>query len=252
MTAPPHPVTTATATTLPTAQEEQAAFTHAMNALLHPKRIAVVGATPRPGFANNIHRSILNGGYAGEVFGVTPRHQNVLGSVCYPTIDAIPGGVDKAIVVVPSELVLDVLGQAERAGVTAVNIITSGFGEQSDDDAHQRQEEIRAFAQRTGIRVVGPNCLGIISTPAKMIAKSGASILPIHFTGQNSRAYQIANKLAATLRQGLLLYEIRRALFKPQRPYVGEPIPASELDKWKGNPRGFLAWLRDHTLSLGR
>lgn len=173
MTAPPHPVTTATATTLPTAQEEQAAFTHAMNALLHPKRIAVVGATPRPGFANNIHRSILNGGYAGEVFGVTPRHQNVLGSVCYPTIDAIPGGVDKAIVVVPSELVLDVLGQAERAGVTAVNIITSGFGEQSDDDAHQRQEEIRAFAQRTGIRVVGPNCLGIISTPAKMIAKSG-------------------------------------------------------------------------------
>jgi len=173
MTAPPHPVTTATATTLPTAQEEQAAFTHAMNALLHPKRIAVVGATPRPGFANNIHRSILNGGYAGEVFGVTPRHQNVLGSVCYPTIDAIPGGVDKAIVVVPSELVLDVLGQAERAGVAAVNIITSGFGEQSDDDAHQRQEEIRAFAQRTGIRVVGPNCLGIISTPAKMIAKSG-------------------------------------------------------------------------------
>ena len=85
----------------------------------------------------------------------------------------------------------------------------------------------------------------------KMIAKSGATILPIHFTGQNSRAYQIANKLAATLRQGLLLYEIRRALFKPQRPYVGEPIPGSVLDDWKGNPRGFLAWLREHTLALG-
>jgi putative hemolysin len=85
----------------------------------------------------------------------------------------------------------------------------------------------------------------------KMIAKSGAMILPIHFTGQNSRAYQIANKVAATLRQGLLLYEIRRALFTPQRPHVGLPISASELDKWKGNPRGFLAWLREHTLSLG-
>lgn len=85
----------------------------------------------------------------------------------------------------------------------------------------------------------------------KMITKSGATIVPIHFTGQNSRAYQIANKLAATLRQGLLLYEIKRSLFKPQRPYVGEPIPASELEKWKGNPRGFLAWLREHTLSLG-
>ncbi len=86
----------------------------------------------------------------------------------------------------------------------------------------------------------------------KMITKSGATIVPIHFTGQNSRAYQIANKLAATLRQGLLLYEIRRALFKPQRPHVGLPISAAELNKWKGNPRGFLAWLRAHTLSLGQ
>ena len=85
----------------------------------------------------------------------------------------------------------------------------------------------------------------------KMIRGSGALILPIHFTGQNSRAYQIANKLAATVRQGLLLYEIKRALFKPQRPHIGTPIPASELDKWEGNPRGFLAWLREHTLKLG-
>ena len=177
-TTPQDQATTATdAATLPTERDEQAAFTRAMNALFHPKRIAVVGATPRPGFANNIHRSILkgghDGGFQGEVFGVTPRHQNVLGSVCYPTLDAIPGGVDKAIVVVPSELVFDVLEQAERAQVTAVNIITSGFGEQSDDDAAQRQEAIRAFAKRTGIRVVGPNCLGIISTPAHMVAKSG-------------------------------------------------------------------------------
>lgn len=85
----------------------------------------------------------------------------------------------------------------------------------------------------------------------KMISKSGATIVPIHFTGQNSRAYQIANKLGATLRQGLLLYEIKRALFKPQRPHVGVPIPADVLAEWKGNPRGFLAWLREHTLALG-
>lgn len=86
----------------------------------------------------------------------------------------------------------------------------------------------------------------------KMISRSGATILPIFFPGQNSRAYQIANLVSATLRQGLLLYEIKRSLFKPQRPYIGEPIPASALDQWKGNPRGFLAWLREHTLSLGR
>jgi putative hemolysin len=86
----------------------------------------------------------------------------------------------------------------------------------------------------------------------KMIQRSGAMILPIRFTGQNSRAFLIANLVSDTVRQGLLLYEIKRALFKPQRPHIGAPIPASELDKWEGNPRGFLAWLRDHTLGLGR
>jgi len=155
------------------AHDESSAFTTAMNALFHPKRIAVVGATPRPGFANNIHSGILRGGYKGEIFGVTPRHQEVLGALCYPTIDAIPGGVDKAIVVVPSGMVMDVLAQAERSTVKALNIITSGFGEQSDAAAQGRQQAVRDFARRTGIRVVGPNCLGIISTPVNMIAKSG-------------------------------------------------------------------------------
>ncbi|MDQ2066407.1 lysophospholipid acyltransferase family protein [Xinfangfangia sp. CPCC 101601] len=86
----------------------------------------------------------------------------------------------------------------------------------------------------------------------KMVRSSGATIVPIFFPGQNSRAFLIANKLSDTLRQGLLLYEIKRALFKPQRPVIGEPIPAEELKKWEGNPRGFLAWLREHTLSLGK
>lgn len=86
----------------------------------------------------------------------------------------------------------------------------------------------------------------------KMIQRSGATILPIYFPGQNSRAYQIANKLSATVRQGLLLYEIKRSLFKPQRPHIGQPIPTDVLKDWEGNPRGFLAWLREHTLSLGR
>lgn len=85
----------------------------------------------------------------------------------------------------------------------------------------------------------------------KMIQRSGASILPMHFFGQNSRAYQIANKVSATLRQGLLLYEIKRGLFKPWRPHIGQAITPPELEEWSGNPRAFLDWLRAHTLSLG-
>ncbi|NPD14681.1 acyltransferase [Xinfangfangia sp. D13-10-4-6] len=86
----------------------------------------------------------------------------------------------------------------------------------------------------------------------KIVKSTGATILPIYFPGQNSRSFLIANKLSDTLRQGLLLREIKRALFKPQRPYIGQPIAADELKKWEGNPRGFLAWLREHTLSLGK
>lgn len=84
----------------------------------------------------------------------------------------------------------------------------------------------------------------------KMIMRSGATVVPVRFTGQNTRAYQIANKVSATLRQGLLLYEIKKALFKPQRPVIGKALTAEEMKVWQANPRGFLAWLRDHTLSL--
>lgn len=84
----------------------------------------------------------------------------------------------------------------------------------------------------------------------KIVKSTGATILPIYFPGQNSRLFLIANKLSDTIRQGLLLHEIKRCLFKPTRPVIGEPIPAEELKKWEGNPRGFLAWLREHTLGL--
>lgn len=86
---------------------------------------------------------------------------------------------------------------------------------------------------------------------AKMILKSGAQVLPIRFQGQNSRLYLMANKLSATLRQGLLLHEIAHALNKPQAPIIGAPIAPDEIARWSSNPRGFMAWLRETTLALG-
>lgn len=85
---------------------------------------------------------------------------------------------------------------------------------------------------------------------AKMIQRSEAAVVPIRFTGQNSRAYQVANKLSATLRQGLLIHEVVHALHRPQAPIVGQPIGRDEIDSWRANPRGFMSWLRDHTLGL--
>lgn len=85
---------------------------------------------------------------------------------------------------------------------------------------------------------------------AKMVIRSGAAIVPVRFLGQNTRIYLIANKVSATLRQGLLLHEIRAALFKPQRPVIGPAVGSDELAKWADDPRGMLAWLREMTLDL--
>ncbi|WP_254702602.1 lysophospholipid acyltransferase family protein [Sulfitobacter sp. THAF37] len=85
---------------------------------------------------------------------------------------------------------------------------------------------------------------------AKMIRRSGATVVPMKFPGQNSRAYQIANQLSPILRQGLLLHEIVHACNKPQAPVVGHPIDQAEIDRFADDPRGFMTWLRAQTLAL--
>ncbi len=85
---------------------------------------------------------------------------------------------------------------------------------------------------------------------AKMVSRSGASVLPIYFPGHNTRLYHVADKLAATFRQGLLLHEIYKALNRPQAPVIGHPIRPEELARRAGDPRGLLAWLRQTTLDL--
>ena len=86
---------------------------------------------------------------------------------------------------------------------------------------------------------------------AKLIQKSGANVVPIFFPGSNSRIYQIANQISATLRQGLLIYEVVHAMNKPQKPLVGSLIKQDEISVWKSDPRGFMRWLRERTLSMG-
>jgi putative hemolysin len=86
---------------------------------------------------------------------------------------------------------------------------------------------------------------------AKLIQKSGANVLPIFFPGANSRIYQMANQISATLRQGLLIYEVVHAMNKPQRPFVGNLIKQDEITSWRSDPRGFMRWLREQTLTLG-
>ena len=86
---------------------------------------------------------------------------------------------------------------------------------------------------------------------AQMIRRSGAQVVPIYFPGSNSRWYQIANRISATIRQGLLLYEVAKSCDHPQKPVVGDPISEDKLKMLETDPRGFMTWLREHTLALG-
>lgn len=86
---------------------------------------------------------------------------------------------------------------------------------------------------------------------AQMIRRSGAQVVPIFFAGANSRTYQVANRISTTLRQSLLLHEVVKSCNQPQKPVVGAPITADKMTMLDSNPRGFMTWLREHTLSLG-
>jgi putative hemolysin len=85
---------------------------------------------------------------------------------------------------------------------------------------------------------------------SSMIRKSGATVVPCFFPGANSRWYQIANRISATLRQSLLLHEIAHACGKPQKPVVGKPFDDDDVKTRQKEPRVFMAWLREQTLGL--
>ncbi|NDV02222.1 lysophospholipid acyltransferase family protein [Pseudoroseicyclus tamaricis] len=86
---------------------------------------------------------------------------------------------------------------------------------------------------------------------AKMIRRSGATVVPCYFPGNNSRWYQLANMVSPTLRQGLLIHEIVHSFDKPQSPIIGQPIGPEECEERGQDPRGFMTWLRARTLALG-
>lgn len=161
-----------------------------------------------------------------------------------------------------------ILTRSLLTGVNAIDMFMIPVPFPHEKDALQQNLEMRRKAMEHlktgGVIVLFPS--GVVAASetmfgpaieadwnpftAKMIHRSGAAVVPVYFPGQNSRAYQIANQLSATLRQGLLLYEVRHALYRPQAPVIGKEIDREKIKEWSSNPRGFVAWLREQTLAL--
>jgi len=143
---------------------ERIAVANSLAPLLRPRVVAVVGASrSRASIGNMIFRHILHAGFPGTVYPVNPEAESVHGVRAYPSMAELPEPVDLAVVAVPAEAVLDVAEHAAKAGAKGLLVVSSGFAEAGPEGA-ERQEKLLEIVRAHGLRLIGPNCLGVMNT----------------------------------------------------------------------------------------
>lgn len=138
--------------------------------LLYPRSIAVIGASQTPGkVGHEILANLLEGGFEGQIIPVNPSADEVLGLNCFNDLNIYKGTIDLAVIAVPAPSVLKALESSIKAGAKAVAVITSGFREIGPEGA-EMQSEIARLCSQAHVRLLGPNCLGLINTGHHMNA----------------------------------------------------------------------------------
>jgi len=129
-----------------------------------PEAVAVVGASREPGKVGYaVVKNLVDFKFGGRIYPINPKADDILGLKCYPSVRDVPGKVDLAVIVVPAKLVLEVMKDCGAKGVRAAIIITAGFKESGREGA-ALERELLAVAAKHKIRIIGPNCLGLINT----------------------------------------------------------------------------------------
>jgi acetyltransferase len=156
---------------LVTAQDQ----TSALNHLLRPRSVAVVGASATPGkIGYTVIENLIKGGYKGKIYPINPTATEILGMSVYKNLAEVPAEIDLAVITVPVKLVCQVIEECGQKGITAASVITSGFSEVGRGDLEQQMLEI---AGRYHMCVLGPNIVGTLSNSDKLNA-SFAPFLP--------------------------------------------------------------------------
>ena len=144
--------------------------------MLRPKSVAVVGAsTDSTKVGNNVLENIISGGFAGEIYPVNPKADEILGKKCYRSLLDIPGPVDLAVIVIKRDMVLPTLRDCVTKGIQAVVTITAGFAE-TGAEGKALQNEIAQLVRQNNITLMGPNCLGLINPWHRLNAAFGQAI----------------------------------------------------------------------------
>ena len=147
-----------------------------LDTLFSPKSIAVIGATDSEGkLGYAILYNIIQSGFSGAIYPVNPEKDGILGLPCYKNINAIKNKIDLAVIVIPGKLVLDILETCGKRGVRSAIVISAGFRE-TGHEGLMAEHKITEIAQKYQMRVLGPNCLGLIDTLTPMNATFAAGM----------------------------------------------------------------------------
>ncbi len=139
-----------------------------------PKSVAIVGASDNPQkVGNQVLANVIASGFKGGIYPINPSTPEILGLKCYTSVLQVPGDVDLAVMVVPNKFVPGVMEECGKKGVRGAIVITAGFREAGGAGV-ELEKQVLAIAAQYGIRIIGPNCLGLIDTLAPINASFAA------------------------------------------------------------------------------
>lgn len=190
-------------------------FTHPLEELLHPRSIAVVGASARVVQGPSFLEAVCEFGFKNPIYPVNPKYSEIMGLKAYPRVKDIPGVVDYVISSIPASKVLGLIADCAEKGVKVIHLFTARFSETGRPEAAELEQEVLRQAKKAGIRLIGPNCMGVYypegkisfrgdlpkkSGPVGVISQSGSAVNEmVHLASMNglfiSKAISYGNAL---------------------------------------------------------
>jgi acetyl coenzyme A synthetase (ADP forming)-like protein len=150
-------------------RREAIAAVSAMRNFLKPNGVAVIGASrDRDSIGGRLFRNIIDGGFRGPVYPVNSNAAVVQSVTAYRSVLDCPGPVDLAVVAIPARAVADVARECAQKGVKGIVVISSGFAETGREDGRLLQRQLLEICRESGMRLIGPNCMGVVNTDPKV------------------------------------------------------------------------------------
>ncbi|MCL6546019.1 MAG: CoA-binding protein, partial [Bryobacteraceae bacterium] len=144
-----------------------------LDVFFSPENVAVVGATETPGsVGRTILWNLISSPFGGTVYPVNLKRPSVLGIKAYPTVSAVPAQVDLAVIITPAPTIPGIIRDCVQAGVKGAIVISAGFKELGPQGA-ELERQLLEEARKGGLRIIGPNCLGVMCPPTGLNATFG-------------------------------------------------------------------------------